>query len=58
MFSDFIFHHEKMIENLNYEIENHDGEIFLQQTCTCEEWLGILFPTSLDARADAFVNEV
>ena len=29
MFSDFIFHHEKMIENLNYEIENHDGEIFL-----------------------------
>lgn len=29
MFSDFIYHHEKMIEDLNYEIENHDGEIFL-----------------------------
>ena len=29
MFNDFINHHEKMIKKLNYEIDNHDGEIFL-----------------------------
>ena len=29
MFNDFINHHEKMIKKLYYEIDNHDGEIFL-----------------------------